>query len=138
LKAKFLEAYAPKFSAKALCICFQDLQQKSNENIQDFYNHVSDTFHNAYQTKPAHTVTYMGALPGNTNLEECNKILLHGINQMQLLMLNTVFLGGLREEICTRVLEEGSTEPDESAKAAREIMSILNDKRREKVSTSPT
>ncbi len=42
LKTKFLEAYAPKYSAKALCICFQDLQQKSDENVQDFYNRVSD------------------------------------------------------------------------------------------------
>jgi hypothetical protein len=51
---------------------------------------------------------------------------------MQWLMLNTVFLGGLREEIRTRVLEEGPTEPDESAKLAREIESIMNDRRRER------
>jgi hypothetical protein len=31
LKKKFLEAYAPKYSAKALCICFQDLRQKNDE-----------------------------------------------------------------------------------------------------------
>ena len=37
LKKKFLEAYAPKYSAKALCICFQDLRQKSDECVQDFY-----------------------------------------------------------------------------------------------------
>jgi Retrotransposon gag protein len=28
LKTKFLEAYAPKYTAKTLCICFQDLRQK--------------------------------------------------------------------------------------------------------------
>jgi hypothetical protein len=33
LKAKFLEAYAPKYSAKALCICFQDLRQKNDETV---------------------------------------------------------------------------------------------------------
>jgi len=42
LKKKFLEAYAPKYSAKALCICFQDLRQKSDESVQDFYNKVSE------------------------------------------------------------------------------------------------
>jgi hypothetical protein len=42
------------------------------------------------------------------------------------------FPGGLQEEIRTRVLEEGPTEPDESAKLAREIESIINDKKREK------
>jgi hypothetical protein len=51
---------------------------------------------------------------------------------MQLLMLNTMFLGGLKEEICNQVLEEGPTQPDESVKAPREIESILNDKRRDK------
>jgi len=51
---------------------------------------------------------------------------------MQLLMLNTVFLGGLREEIRNRVLEDGPTNPDDSVKAARDIESIINDKRKEK------
>ena len=51
---------------------------------------------------------------------------------MQLLMLNKVFLGGLREEIRNRVLEIGLTKPDDSVKAAREIKSINNDWRKEK------
>jgi hypothetical protein len=132
LKTKFLEAYAPKYTAKTLCICFQDLRQKPEETVQRFYNRVTDTFRNAYLIKPDHTVTYVGALPGNINLQEANEVLLQGVNRMQWLMLNTVFLGGLREDICSRVLEEGPTEPDESAKLAREIESILTDKRREK------
>jgi hypothetical protein len=131
LKEKFLEAYAPRYSAKALCICFQDLRQKSDESVQKFYNCVTDTFCNAFLTKPDHTITYIGNL-FNNNQQECNAIMLQGVNRMQWLMLNTIFLGGLREEIRTRVLEEGPTEPDESAKLAREIESIINDKRREK------
>jgi hypothetical protein len=132
LKKKFLEAYAPKYSAKALCICFQDLRQKSDESVQDFYNKVSDTFCNAYQTKPDHTVTFVGTLPGTATQAECDVVLKQGIERMQLLMLNTVFLGGLREEIRNRVLEDGPTNPDESVKAAREIESIINDRRKEK------
>jgi hypothetical protein len=132
LKKKFLEAYAPKYSAKAVCICFQDLRQKSDENVQDFYNRVSDTFRNAYQTKPDHTVTFVGTLPGTATQAKCNVVLKQGVERMQLLMLNTVFLGGLREEIRNRVLEDGLTNPDESVKAAREIESIINDKRKEK------
>jgi len=92
---------------------------------------VTDTFRNAYLTKPDHTITYIGNLYNN-NQQECNEIMLQGVNRMQWLMLNTVFLGGLREEIRTRVLEEGPTEPDESAKLAREIESIISDRRREK------
>jgi hypothetical protein len=130
LKTKFLEAYAPKYSAKALCIFFQDLRQKTDERVQDFYNRVSETFRNAYETKPDHTVTYAGNLHSSTQAQ-CNKIMLQGVTWMQLLMLNTVFLGGLCEDIRTRVLEEGLTQPDNSVKLAREIESILNDKRRE-------
>jgi Retrotransposon gag protein len=132
LKKKFLEAYAPKYSAKALCICFQDLRQKSDESVQDFYNKVSDTFHNAYQTKPDHKVTFVGTLPGTATQAECDVVLKQGVKHMQLLMLNTVFLGGLREEIRNQVLEDGPTNPDESVKAAREIESIINDRRKEK------
>ncbi len=131
-KAKFLEAYAPKYTAKTLCICFQDLHQKPDETVQRFYNRVTDTFRNAYLTKPDHTVTYVGVLPSNLNLNEANEIMLQGVNRMQWLMFNTVFLGGLREEIRSRVLEEGPTEPDESAKLAREIEIIISDRRREK------
>jgi len=131
LKTKFLEAYAPKYTAKTLCICFQDLRQKPDETVQRFYNRVTDTFRNAYLTKPDHTITYQGNLHGSTQAQ-CNEIMLQGVNRMQWLMLNTVFLGGLREDIRTRVLEEGPTEPDESAKLAREIESIISDRRRER------
>ena len=105
LKKKFLEAYAPKYSAKALCICFQDLRQKNDETVQDFYNRVSTTFKNAYQSKPAHTTTYVGTLHGGITQAQADEILGQGVRRMQLLMLNTMFLGGLKEEIRNRVLE---------------------------------
>jgi len=132
LKAKFLEAYAPKYSAKALCICFQDLRQKNDETVQDFYNRVSNTFKNAYHAKPAHTTTYVGTLHGGITQAQADEIMGQGVTRMQLLMLNTMFLGGLKEEIRNRVLKDGPTEPDASVKAAREIETILNDKKKEK------
>jgi hypothetical protein len=132
LKKKFHEAYAPKYSAKALCICFQDLKQKNDETVQDFYNRVLNIFPNAYQSKPAHTTTYMGTLHGAITQAQADEIMGQGVTRMQLLMLNTMFLGGLREEIRNRVLKDGPTEPDASMKAAREIESILNGKKKEK------
>jgi len=51
---------------------------------------------------------------------------------MQLLMLNTMFLGGLKEEIHNRVLEDTPTQPDASVKAAREVESIINDKKKDR------
>jgi Retrotransposon gag protein len=138
LKTKFLEAYAPRYTAKTLCICFQDLHQKPDETVQRFYNRVTDTFRNAYLTKPDHTITYVGVLHGGATQAQWDQIMLQGVNRMQWLMLNTVFLGGLREDIRTRVLEEGPTEPDESAKLAREIgaSSMIEEER--KVITSQT
>jgi hypothetical protein len=44
---------------------------------------------------------------------EMNKAMGQGIERMQLLMMNTVFLGGLRDEIRTRVLEEAPTKPQD-------------------------
>ncbi len=41
----------------------------------------------------------MGTLPGTATQAECDVFLKQGIERMQLFMLNTVFLGGLREEI---------------------------------------
>jgi hypothetical protein len=64
IKEKNFEAYTPKYYAKDLCICFQELQQKSDETVKDVYNRVSDTFRNAYQTKIYHNGTYKGAQPG--------------------------------------------------------------------------
>lgn len=128
VKTKFLEAYAPKFSAKALCISFQDLKQRAQEDVQTFYNRVSETFRNAYTTKPDHVTTYEGDMHG-LNQANCNAIMSQGLKRMELLMMNTVFTGGLREDIRAKVLEEGPTEIEESVKLAREIETILEKKR---------
>jgi hypothetical protein len=81
-----------------------------------------------YQVKPDHTVTFIGAQPSGTNQAECNEVLKQGVLHMQLLILNTVFLGGRKEQICNCMLEDGPTDPEESIKAAREIKSNINDK----------
>jgi hypothetical protein len=128
VKAKFLEAYAPKFSAKTLCISFQDLKQRSSEDVQRFYNRVSETFRNAYRDKPAHVTTFVGDAHG-LNQANANSVMAQGLKRMELLMMNTVFLGGLREEIRNKVLEEGPTEIDESIKLARDIEAILEKKK---------
>ncbi len=128
VKRELLAAYVPKYSARALSICFQDLWQKSDETVQKFYNRVSDTFINAYKVKPDHTTTYEGDLMGRTQAE-MDKAMGEGIEHMQLLMMNMGFLGSLREEIRTRVLEEAPTKPQDSVKATRDIERILHDKK---------
>ncbi len=130
VKTKFLEAYAPRFSAKTLCISFQDLKQKAHEDVQQFYNRVSETFKNAYSTKPDHVTTYVGDLGGaGINQADANRIMGQGIKRMELLVMNTVFLGGLKEEIRNRVLEEGPTKIEESVKLARDMEAIMDKKK---------
>jgi len=130
VKTKFLEAYAPRFSAKTLCINFQDLKQKPSEDVQQFYNRVSETFRNAYLTKPDHVTTFVGDR-GGLNQAGADLIMAQGIQRMQLLMMNTVFLGGLKEEIRNKVLEEGPTLIEESVKLARDYEAILDKKRQQ-------
>ena len=82
-------------------------------------------------TRPRPTTLSLMWVGGATQ-SDCDTVMQQGVTRMQLLVLNMVFLGRLREDICTRVLEDGPTKSNDSAKAAREIESIINDKRREK------
>jgi hypothetical protein len=127
-KAEFMKAYAPRYTAKTLCTNFQDLRQKQDQSVQDFYNHVSDVFRDAYQVKPNHVLTCPAERHGLTQAQG-DELRLGGIVAMQLLMMNTVFIGGLREEIRVKVLETGPTRIQESVDLARQIEVIVHDKK---------
>jgi hypothetical protein len=129
LKAEFLEAYAPKFSARTLCTSFQDLKQKSEEKVQTFFHRVSDAFSDAYRVKPNEVITFTGTNGerGGANVETANAIINMGVQKMQLLMMSTIFLGGLKDEIRVRVLESGPDNIKTALKLAREVEVILGD-----------
>lgn len=131
VKTEFLEAYATKYTAKTLVTCFQDLKQKADENVQDFYNRVSDVFRDAYLVKPDHVITFAGpdADRLGLTLAQVNGFLKIGIENMQRLMMNTVFLGGLKEEIRLKVLETGPTQIRDSVRLARDLEVIFKDKK---------
>ena len=128
LTAEFRNAYAPRFTARTLCTSFQDLRQKTDENVQDFYNRVSDTFRDAYTIKPPVVTTDVGDRHGTTQAQ-ANSIRARGIMAMQLMVMNTVFLGGLREELRSKVLEQAPTEIRNSVRLARELEVIVHDRR---------
>ena len=131
VQAEFLAAYATKFTARTLCTSFQDLRQKSDENVQDFYNRVSEVFRDAFLVKPAHVTTHGGTEAERFALTEvqAQALMKRGIDNMQLLVMNTMFIGGLKEEIRTKVLETGPTQIQASVKLAREIEIISKDKK---------
>ena len=98
--------------------------------MQDFYNRVSEVFRDAFLVKPAHVTTYDGVADECHGLTEVQAALIMkcGIEKMQLLVMNTMFQGGLKEEIRSKVLEKGPTLIQESVKLAREFEIISKDK----------
>jgi hypothetical protein len=95
---------------------------------KDYKNSSIRHIHQCIQDKADHTTTYESNLMGHTQAD-MNKAMGQGIEDMQLLMMKTVFLGGLREEIQNRVLEDALTQPKLSVAVAHEIESIPNDKK---------
>jgi hypothetical protein len=89
--------------------------------VQDFYNRVSEVFRDAFLVKPAHATMFDGVADERHSLTEAQAVLImkRGIDKMQLLVMNTMFQGGLKEEIRSKVLEKGPTLIQESVKLAR-------------------
>ena len=129
LKAEFLDAYAPRFSARTLCTSFQDLKQKNDEKVQQFFHRVADAFSDAYRSKPLEVITFTGTAEqrGAATLAQAHEIVKMGVQKMQLLMMSTIFLGGLKDEIRVRVLESGPENVKTALKLAREVEVILGD-----------
>ena len=130
---EFLEAYAPKYTARTLCVSLQELRQRGEENVQDFYNRVSDSFRNAYQVKHDDLRNFTGPAidRGTATVAQANAINLAGVQKMQRNMMNTIFLGGLREELRSKVLEDETEIGDirSSVKRARALEILVNEKR---------
>lgn len=130
---EFLEAYAPKYTARTLCVSLQELRQRGEENVQDFYNRVSDSFRNAYQVKHDDLRNFTGpaADRGTATEAQANKMNLAGVQKMQRNIMNTIFLGGLREDLRSKVLEDETEIGDirSSVKRARALEILVNEKR---------
>jgi hypothetical protein len=99
LKAEFLDAYAPRFSARTLCTSFQNLKQKNDDQVQQFFHHVADAFSDAYRSKPLEVITFTGTAEqrGAATLAQASEMVRMGVQKMQLLMMSTIFLGGLKD-----------------------------------------
>ena len=133
LKKEFLDAYAPRYTARTLCVTLQELRQRTEENVQDYYNRVSDAFRNAYKEKPDALKNFDGtnAQRGGANDATANLLNLLGVQKMQLHMMNTIFLGGLREELRSKVLEEEDeiNTVQDAVKRARALEVIITEKK---------
>ena len=97
LSREFLEAYAPKYTARTLSVALQEIWHFPGENIQDYYNRISDAFRIAFKIKPAAVVDYTGtdAKRGALTAAEAGNINAQGVVKMQLHMMNILYLGRL-------------------------------------------
>jgi hypothetical protein len=95
----------PRFSARTLCTSFQDLKQKNDEKVQQLFHRVADAFSDAFRSKPLEVITFTGTAEqrGAATLAQASEIVRMGVQKMQLLMMSTIFLGGLKDEIRVRV-----------------------------------
>jgi hypothetical protein len=117
--------------ARTLCTSFHDLRQKLDKTVQ-VYNRVSEVFRDAFLVKPDHVTVHDGTAAKRFELTvvQAQTLMKRGINNMQLLVMNTMFIGGLKPKIRDKVLETGPTRIQEAVKLAREIEIISRDGRK--------
>ena len=134
LKTEFLEAYAPKYTARTLCVSLQDLRQKPEEAVQDYYNRVAESFRTAFKDKPDDLTICDDGILGGTAQDLANTIHLAGVIQMQLYTMKTIFIGGLKEDIRSKVLEDETktVTMKDTLKRARAVEVLLGGEKRSK------
>jgi len=124
IKEEFLAAYAVRYTAKSACTNFQDLVQRSGENVQDFYLRVSEAYQRLRESRPEamFEVRYdVDPIVGEDLKRE-------GIDDMGRFFLHQLFLAGLKEEIRVKTMEAGHDTVQNSLNTARETEAILNDR----------
>jgi hypothetical protein len=130
LKAAFLEAYAPTYTAKATCTMFAEMQQRNNETVLDYYLRVDDAHKKLCLAKPlAMATTVTMALPAGTNLANALLLKNEGIKQDEQFFLHQLFVAGLKEDIRAKVMEANMQTVRESLKVARDTEVVYNDKK---------
>lgn len=124
LQREFIDAFAPKYTAKTNCANFADMVQRNHESVQDYYLRIWDIFRNMCKSKPAaiNAVRAGGAAPRADVKKE-------GIEDMEQFFLHQLFLAGLKEEVRPKVMEANRDQLHQSLALAREIEVILADKK---------
>lgn len=124
VKEEFLAAYAVRYTAKSACTNFQDLVQRTGENVQDYYLRVIEAHQRIKESMPADifAVRYAVVPVVQVDLKK------EGLDDGARFYLHQLFLAGLKEDIRIKTMEAGHAYVQQSLVTARETESILNDK----------
>lgn len=131
LKNEFLSAYATKYTARATCTNFAEMQQRSGENVQDFYVRAMDVYIKLKAQRGAELtqvrfVPAVGAAAADTRAA-CK---LEGIEDTSRFFMQQLFVAGLKEEIREKVMERDPRSLQASLEEARAMELIVQDKRK--------
>jgi len=130
LKAAFLDYYAPKYTAKATCNLFVEMQQKVGESVTDYYLRVDDALKRLVEAKPAAmNDAVVAAIPAAIDLAQALIFKREGIRQDEQFFLQQLFIAGLREEIRTKVMEANPDSVREALRVARDTEVVYNDRK---------
>jgi hypothetical protein len=127
VKAEFLESFELKYSTKTACANFTDLNQKSDETINDYTYRVQQAYKRVTDKKPADMATVRVSIAAGATEAQ---IKAEGIADAFLFIKHQLFLAGLRDGLRDKVLEMEKPTYVESVKAARNLETILNDQKR--------
>lgn len=129
VQREFLAAYEPKFTARTTCTNFQDLVQRSGENVHDYYLRVTEALKKMCDAKPD-AINTVRTDRGAATAAEATAIKREGVRDSERFFMHQLFIAGLKEEIRTKIMEAGKTSIQDSVTLARELEVILNDKKK--------
>jgi hypothetical protein len=125
--AEFLETYEPKYSAKTTCANCTDLNQKSEETINDYKYRVQMAYKRLTDKKPAAMAAVrVNIAAGATEAD----IKAEGVTDAFKFIKHQLFLARLKDGIHNKVLEMEKPTFTKSVKAARNLETIQNDQKR--------
>jgi hypothetical protein len=133
IKNELLKTYEPKYSGKTTCANFTDLNQKSEESINDYTYRIQQAYKRLMDKKPDTMDTVRGTIA--TGATEAH-VKAKGINDAFKFIKHQLFLARLKDGIRNKVLEATKDTFNESVKVARNLETIQNDhKRLNKINT---
>jgi len=125
VKNEFLETYEPKYSAKTTCANFTDLNQKSEETINDYTYRVQMAYKHLMDKKPAAMAVIRAAVGA-----ALADIKAEGVTDAFKFIKHQLFLASLKDGIHDKVLEAAKDTFTDSVKVARNLETIQNDHKR--------